>query len=205
MLAPAAPCSQCAETGHASSRALAARLQTIGSKRKSLAQRPGSCIVAVAATPTRLLLQASSSSNGRPPLVAAFDGRRSSWRTIASIAVTVPSRLALRRRRATLRRACASRWRASGGCLARAGGASGFHATGQSRRGGVGAGETPRYGPRGRRGMSLLVIDSDVARFAIDVRGVPGGWDPRARALKPAPLRELVAAECDRRLAAAVA
>lgn len=29
--------------------------------------------------------------------MAAFDGRRSSWRTIASIAVTVPSRLVLRR------------------------------------------------------------------------------------------------------------
>ena len=37
--------------------------------------------------------------NGRAPPVAAFDGRRSSWRTIASIAVTVPSRLALRRQR----------------------------------------------------------------------------------------------------------
>jgi hypothetical protein len=39
----------------------------------------------------------SRSSNARPPPMAAFDVRGSSWRTIALIAVTVPSRVALRR------------------------------------------------------------------------------------------------------------
>jgi hypothetical protein len=43
----------------------------------------------------------SCSNNGPPPPVAPFDARRSSWRTIASIAVTVPSRVALRRPTAT--------------------------------------------------------------------------------------------------------
>jgi hypothetical protein len=60
--------------------------------------RDGAAISPTVRTP---LLKASGSSNGRPPPVAPFDGRRSSWQTIASIASTVPSGLALRRPSAT--------------------------------------------------------------------------------------------------------
>jgi hypothetical protein len=45
----------------------------------------------------RCCCMASGSSNRRPPPVAPFDAQRSSWRTIASIAMMVQSRLALRR------------------------------------------------------------------------------------------------------------
>jgi hypothetical protein len=54
------------------------------------------------------------SNNGRAPPVAPFDGQRSSRRTIASIAMTVPSRLALRRPHVISRRRGASRSPASG-------------------------------------------------------------------------------------------
>jgi hypothetical protein len=84
----------------------AALARTVGSAQRGNARlepatRPQHSIcyrsLSKAATAEPPPLQASSSSKGGAPAVAPFDGWRSSSRTIASIAVTVPRRLALGR------------------------------------------------------------------------------------------------------------
>ena len=82
-------------------------------KRPCPTARRRGCPWSGAVTTSPWLLEASDSSNGRPAPVALFEGRRSSWRTIASIAVAAPSRLALGRHSASSRRATSTPTRRS--------------------------------------------------------------------------------------------